>query len=149
MFGSSDCTESGTSKGKVHMKSAGRLTLGRGRASARQPSRLLHRQRDGVTAVAVRDSVLRTSSAATAAPLRLRHVGPGRAAYTKDVVQTRLDTRPGACNLRYDARHPFVARRPSPSRAANYFGSEAAAVWSRPPPLVHAVHVLRASREAE
>ena len=44
--------------------------------SARQPSCLLHRQRDGVTAVAVRDSVLRTSCAATAAPLCHSHAGP-------------------------------------------------------------------------
>src|SRR5215213_7737905 len=71
------------------------------------------------------------------------------AAYATNVVQTRLDTRPGVCNLHYDARRPLVARPSSPSRAANYFGSDAAAVWSRPPPLVHAVHVLRASREAE
>ena len=34
-----------------------------------------HRQCDGVTAVAVRHSVLRTSLAATAAPLQLRHAG--------------------------------------------------------------------------
>ena len=33
-------------------------------------------RRDGVTAVAVRHSVLRTSLAATAAPLTLRHAGP-------------------------------------------------------------------------
>ena len=39
-----------------------------------------YRKRDGVTAVAVRDSVLRTSCAATAVPLRLRHVGLGRTA---------------------------------------------------------------------
>jgi hypothetical protein len=45
-------------------------------ASARQPSCLLHRERDGVTAVAYRDSVLCTSFAATAAPLWLRHAGP-------------------------------------------------------------------------
>jgi len=37
-------------------------------------------QRDGVTAVAVRQSWLRNSSPATAVPLRLRHAGPGRAA---------------------------------------------------------------------
>jgi hypothetical protein len=37
---------------------------------------LRHRKRGGVTAVAVRDSVLRTSCAATAAPLRLWHAGP-------------------------------------------------------------------------
>ena len=44
--------------------------------SARRPSRLLHRQRDGVTAVAVCQSVLRTSLAATAAPLCRSHAGP-------------------------------------------------------------------------
>jgi hypothetical protein len=36
----------------------------------RRPSRLLHRQRVGGTAVLVRDSVLRRSFAAAAAPLR-------------------------------------------------------------------------------
>ncbi len=41
-----------------------------------RPSRLLQRQRDGVTAVAVRHSLHGSSSAATAAPLRLRHAGP-------------------------------------------------------------------------
>jgi hypothetical protein len=51
-----------------------------GPASVRRPSRLLHRNLDGVTPVADRDSVLRTSFAATAVPLGLRHVGPGRAA---------------------------------------------------------------------
>src|SRR5215213_5351005 len=69
------------------------------------------------------------------------------AAYATNVVQTRLGTRPGACNLHYDARQPFVARPSSPSRAANYFGSNAAAGLGQPPPLVHAVHVSRAPRE--
>src|SRR5687768_11696169 len=45
-------------------------------ASARQPSCLPFRQHDGVTAVAVRQSWLRNSSAATAAPLRLRRAEP-------------------------------------------------------------------------
>jgi len=57
----------------------GGVTLGWswcGPASARQPSCLQYRQRDDVTAVAVRHAVLRTSLAATAAPLRLRHAGP-------------------------------------------------------------------------
>jgi hypothetical protein len=40
------------------------------------PRRLLHRQRDDVTAVAARHSELCTSLAATAAPLRLWHAGP-------------------------------------------------------------------------
>lgn len=44
--------------------------------SARQPSCLRFRKRAGVTAVAVRHSVLRTSFAATAASLRLRHAVP-------------------------------------------------------------------------
>jgi hypothetical protein len=44
------------------------------------PSRLHYRQHGGVTAVANRDSVLRTSFAATAAPLRLRHASLGRTA---------------------------------------------------------------------
>ena len=69
-----------------------RLTTARschGPASVRRPSRLLFRQRDGVTAVAVRGAVLRTLLAATAAPLRLRHVGPGRAAQAIDVGRTR------------------------------------------------------------
>jgi len=36
----------------------------------------VHRQRDGVTAIAIHQSWLRNSSAATAAPLWLRHAGP-------------------------------------------------------------------------
>ena len=51
-----------------------------GPASVRRPSRLHHRQRDGVTPVASRHSLHDSSLAATGAPLRLRHVGPGRAA---------------------------------------------------------------------
>jgi hypothetical protein len=62
-----------------------------------RPSRLRHRQRGGVTAVAVRQSWLRNSLAATAAPLRLRHVGRGRAAYTKDVSPTA----PQGCKRRW------------------------------------------------
>src|ERR1043165_1567644 len=52
------------------------MQLTRGRTLARQPGCLPRRQRDGVTAVAVRHSVLRASLAATTAPLRLRHAGP-------------------------------------------------------------------------
>ena len=50
--------------------------LGCEAAIARQPSCLPCRQRDGVTAIAVRHSVLRTSLAATATSLRLWHMGP-------------------------------------------------------------------------
>jgi len=39
-----------------------------------------HTRMSGDTAVADRQSWLRNSSAATAVPRRLRHVGPGRAA---------------------------------------------------------------------
>ena len=41
---------------------------------------LVQRQRDGVTPLAVRHSVLRTSLPASGAPRGLRHAGPGRAA---------------------------------------------------------------------
>ena len=66
----------------------------RGPASVRRPSRLLFRQRDGVTAVADRGAVLRTLLAATAAPLRLWHAGPGRAAQATSVRRTEVSVCP-------------------------------------------------------
>src|ERR1051326_3072849 len=55
-----------------------RLQIAR-RGPAAEPARQ-HTRMGGVTAVADRQSWLRNFSAATAAPRRLRHVGPGRAA---------------------------------------------------------------------
>ena len=45
-------------------------------------------------------------------------------------MQTRLDTRPGACTFAHDARFSLVAQLSWASRAANYFGTEATAVVS-------------------
>jgi hypothetical protein len=90
----------------------------RGPASVRRPSRLHFRQRDGVTAVAVRGAVLCTLLAATAAPLWLRHAGPGRAAQARPlagrnrVSAERDRIRTGAvCHFRVFGVAACLARR--------------------------------------
>ena len=68
------------------------------------------RQRDGVTTVAVRHAVLRTSLAATAAPLRLRHAGPA-AQLTPRTLGRRKDsmTSPAPPSSSFAARADVVA----------------------------------------
>ncbi len=76
----------------------------RGPASVRRPSRLLFRQRDGVTAVAVRHSLHGSSLAATAARSGFGTWALGRAAQAIDVRWTRVESPSMARTPRWEAR---------------------------------------------
>jgi len=100
----------------------------RGPTSVRRPSRLLFRQRDAVTAVAVRHSLHRSSLAATAAPLRLRHAGPGRAAQAIDVRRTETRVYRKRTLARCELSFAEAAEVPRPCRRSRRFGAPACRV---------------------
>jgi hypothetical protein len=89
-------------------------------------------QRHGVTAVAHRDSVLRTSFAATAVPLRLRHAGPAAQLSVRSVRLTCVCVQPrGSEDQRY---HQFGFRMTATARRRGARRTPKASVtlWSFP-----------------